>query len=425
VTVLRSASRVDAIEDAQRSSLDELRNDEDARRVFTELTQASCLLELAKLSTGKLDLGTWARSVVETIPQFFPIDTCRIELKAEGLPPTTAAYGSTDLSDSECFALGSGTLVVGPAAACTGNPFFTLAAEQLRAQVESVIDAERLRRRAAAAEALAVAATLEDLREVESLERLATALAALPSAIGASVSIQHRLVGGHVVARAGQPGTSRGFRFDLVGGEVNIDVAFATAPSDEDERSLHDVLDVVVTAIQRAEEQLKLREQAETDPLTGCGNRRVAARALAVAASRSRTIDEPLAVLSFDLDHFKLVNDDLGHPTGDAVLQGFAAGLREAVREWDVVCRMGGEEFLVICPDTDRHAALGLAERVLEGTPRWCRASLPEDRHQTVSAGIATFPDPADTIDKLLRGADAALYEAKAAGRCRAAFYEG
>jgi diguanylate cyclase (GGDEF)-like protein len=247
----------------------------------------------------------------------------------------------------------------------------------------------------------------------------------MPAAVGASVGIEHRLVGGSVVASAGQPGTTRSYRFDLNGGEVTVDVAFGMPPSDEDERALLDVLDVVVGAIGRAEEQLKLREEAETDPLTGCGNRRVASRALAVAASRSRTVDEPLSLLAFDLDHFKKVNDELGHPAGDAVLQGFAAGLRSAVREWDVVCRMGGEEFIVVCPDTDRQAALGLAARVLEGTPRWCADALPGEWKQTVSIGIATFPDPADTVDKLLRGSDAALYEAKTGGRCRASVFEG
>jgi diguanylate cyclase (GGDEF)-like protein len=314
---------------------------------------------------------------------------------------------------------------VAPSSSCSGNPFFALAAEQLKVQLESVVDAERLRRRAAAAEARAVAATLEDLREVDALERLASALSAMPAAVGASVGIEHRLVGGKVVASAGQPGLVRTYRFDLNGGEVSVDVAFAAVPSEEDERSLTDVLEVVVGAIGRAEEQLKLREEAETDPLTGCGNRRVAARALAVAASRARQVDEPLAVLAFDLDHFKRVNDDLGHAAGDAVLQGFAAGLRAAVREWDVVCRMGGEEFIVICPDTDRQAALGLAARVNEGTPGWCAAALPGDRCQTVSIGIATFPDPADTVDKLLRGSDAALYAAKDAGRNRTAVHEG
>ncbi len=411
-------TRADLLERAQRRSLDDLRTDDETRGVLDELTRASCLLELAKLSSGRLDLVSWSQAVVETVPQFFAVTALRLRVALAGMPPVDAAYGGPGGGEPVVHPISDGTLeVAGP---CAADPFFALAAQQLAAQLATVVETERLRRRAAGAEALAVAATLEDIRGTECLQKLADALSAMPAAIGASITITHRLVGGSLVVRAGAPGADRTHRFDLVGGEVTVAIVFAAPPTPEDERPLLEVLDAVVAAIQRAEEKLKLREEAETDPLTGCGNRRVASRTLAVASSRARTLDEALAVLALDLDHFKRVNDDLGHMTGDAVLQAFATGLTAAVREWDVVCRMGGEEFLVICPDTDRQAALGLAARVLHGTPSWCDDVLPGDRCQTVSIGIATFPAPATTVDELLRGSDHALYQAKIAGRSAA-----
>jgi diguanylate cyclase (GGDEF)-like protein len=410
-------SRLAAVRQAQARSLDELRSGGPEQSVLVELTQATCLLELAKLSSGRLDLTTWAASVVELLPQFFPVDAIRIEVRVEDLPPVVAEYGQARRAGALQFGLGSGTLcVVGSPSA---SEFFVTAAAQLSGQLEAVIDSERLRRRAAGAEALKIAAALDDLREVECLHRLAGALSALPSAIGAGINLEHRLVGGVAAARSGLTGHRSTHQFKLGDGVLVVDVEFATEPSAADEGALVEVLEVLVDALERAEEQLRLREEAETDPLTGCGNRRRAGRALALATSKARADGEQAAALAFDLDHFKRVNDTLGHPAGDEVLRRFADGLRSEVREWDVVCRMGGEEFLVVCASTDALGAEALANRVRAATPVWCAPALPDGWRQTTSVGVAVFPVPADTVDRLLRGADEALYEAKRAGRDR------
>ena len=167
----------------------------------------------------------------------------------------------------------------------------------------------------------------------------------------------------------------------------------------------------------RSETARQLHEQLEVDPLTGVGNRRRGSRALAAAISRAERHAESVSVLALDLDHFKQVNDQLGHPTGDAVLQRFAAMLAEEVRPYDTVVRSGGEEFLIICPTIDAVGARALALRLLARTPGLCSELLPDGLGQTVSIGIAVFPDAADYPDGLVRKADGALYEAKRAGR--------
>jgi diguanylate cyclase (GGDEF)-like protein len=120
--------------------------------------------------------------------------------------------------------------------------------------------------------------------------------------------------------------------------------------------------------------------------------------------------------MSIDLDHFKSINDRFGHGTGDRVLRHVACQIGEALRESDSVARFGGEEFVVLLPDTRQALALGVAARI--------RASLREGRDPqlppyTVSIGVACQATPAETLEALLARADVALYRAKANGRDR------
>ncbi|MCW7541643.1 GGDEF domain-containing protein [Aquabacterium sp. A7-Y] len=158
---------------------------------------------------------------------------------------------------------------------------------------------------------------------------------------------------------------------------------------------------------------------ANADPLTGLLNRRGLQAALEAHARdrpRARGQAEMLVVLAFDLDHFKRINDRHGHAAGDAVLRRFARSLPACVRTGDLVARLGGEEFLVVCSDIDEAGAMQMAERVRvrAGTLRFTR--LPELR-VSVSAGVAR--GVRDEWDELLRRADAALYRAKELGRDR------
>ena len=164
-----------------------------------------------------------------------------------------------------------------------------------------------------------------------------------------------------------------------------------------------------------AEALEQLRELAVTDALTGLYNRRFLHEYLARELPGAARRGAPLALLMVDLDHFKRVNDRSGHDAGDSVLRAVAALLRTGIRSSDVACRYGGEEFLLILPDTAPAAAHSKAEDIrstFERNP----AAL---RGVTASIGIAVFPDHGASADALLSAADHALYDAKAWGRNR------
>lgn len=163
----------------------------------------------------------------------------------------------------------------------------------------------------------------------------------------------------------------------------------------------------------------RLQEAALTDTLTGLPNRRYAMQRLQQAWAGSARSGRPQACMVIDLDEFKQVNDIYGHDIGDAFLTQTAAAMRGALRAQDVLCRTGGDEFLVICPDTDLQAALACAERVrraVEGRPvEVGRLRL----KGTISVGVAgRLPEMADT-DALIKQADQGAYLAKQRGRNR------
>lgn len=166
--------------------------------------------------------------------------------------------------------------------------------------------------------------------------------------------------------------------------------------------------------------QLSL-EMAITDQLTGLHNRRYMSRHLDNLVSSAKKSEKPIAFVIMDIDFFKLVNDTHGHDIGDEVLKEFAARIAANVRGIDLACRYGGEEFVVVMPDTDVAFAYSVSERLrhsIETTPfRISRA--PNALNLTISIGIAGLEGPDDTADALLHRADQALYSAKKAGRNR------
>jgi two-component system cell cycle response regulator len=161
-------------------------------------------------------------------------------------------------------------------------------------------------------------------------------------------------------------------------------------------------------------------ELSVTDPLTGLYNRRYLDAHLRSALSRADATAKPVCVLIFDIDHFKAINDAFGHDAGDDVLRAFSERLRIGVRGIDLVSRYGGEEFLLVMPDTDAEYASSVAERLrsdVEKSP--FVTNLSDEIPVTVSIGIAEWQGRADTPDALVKRADQALYAAKRAGRNR------
>jgi len=164
--------------------------------------------------------------------------------------------------------------------------------------------------------------------------------------------------------------------------------------------------------------QGRLQEMATTDRLTGLLNRQASELLFAQAAREQKRRSTPLAVLLLDIDNFKSINDRHGHLAGDRVLEAAAKLLRSSVREVDLCCRWGGEEFLLLLKDCDTAAAEGLAEKLRQ---RMADTRVPAGEGElvvTLSIGL-TAHVPGDTRESALARADAALYAAKAGGRNR------
>ena len=153
------------------------------------------------------------------------------------------------------------------------------------------------------------------------------------------------------------------------------------------------------------------------DGLTGLLNRRAIEAMLARETQRLERFNQPFSILLIDIDHFKHVNDQLGHPAGDQVLMEVARRLQAEAREVDHVARYGGEEFCVLLPHTEHEGALQAAERLRESVCErpiaWGTVNVPV----TISMGLVCADNPQETLQSLLRRADAALYQAKEGGR--------
>ena len=162
-------------------------------------------------------------------------------------------------------------------------------------------------------------------------------------------------------------------------------------------------------------------ELAIVDGLTGLNNRRYLDNHLKILFDRAAVRGRPISICMTDIDRFKLVNDTYGHDVGDEVLREFAARIRSTVRGADLACRYGGEEFVVVMPDTPMELATSVAERlraIIEDKPFHVR-SIDRELSITASLGIATSSGAFGAPDEFLKQADRALYEAKHTGRNR------
>jgi len=163
---------------------------------------------------------------------------------------------------------------------------------------------------------------------------------------------------------------------------------------------------------------LRLREMSLTDELTEVGNRRNFDMRIREEINRSTRFGHAFSLLLLDIDAFKNFNDDFGHVQGDAALRALGSLMRSISRDGDVPCRIGGEEFAFILPETLKADATAFAERIRRGVEESIMA--PDGtRSLTVSVGLAAFPDDGKTQEDLLRAADDALYQSKREGRNR------
>jgi len=165
-----------------------------------------------------------------------------------------------------------------------------------------------------------------------------------------------------------------------------------------------------------------LHEQSIRDPLTGLYNRRFLEEFLLRELARADRKKHALSIITLDIDHFKRINDSLGHGAGDIVLRRVGLLLQGYVRESDIACRVGGEEFSLLLPEAAMQIAAQRAENIRGGVHE---LTLKYDGHNlgaiTISLGVAAFPEHGTTPDAIIRAADQALYDAKSRGRDRVA----
>lgn len=233
--------------------------------------------------------------------------------------------------------------------------------------------------------------------------------ASAPEDVVAAVMDAVRDLGGEVLPPSASAVDS--FPVDLSFGDGDPLVPVATgAASARLARVLPGLVEDARTAVARIRQEVHLEESATTDALTGLANRRVAMRVLG-------RLDVGDTVVYIDLDHFKRVNDTLGHDAGDGVLRAFARSMRAVARAGDTVGRHGGEEFVMLLPRTGVDGALVVLDRL-----RWMwEAARPQP--VTFSAGVATVASSGGRA--ALNRADAALYAAKRAGRDRVEVADG
>ncbi len=180
------------------------------------------------------------------------------------------------------------------------------------------------------------------------------------------------------------------------------------------------VAEHVALAISSLRLREKLHSQAIRDPLTGLFNRRYMEESLERELRRAARKHTPIAVVMLDIDNFKHFNDTFGHEAGDAILRAFGEFLGQHVREGDIACRYGGEEFTLILPEATLEETRVRMEELRNGFKELNTQSNGKSfGHLSISLGIAISPEHGSTSDALLRGADAALYRAKSQGRDR------
>ncbi len=189
------------------------------------------------------------------------------------------------------------------------------------------------------------------------------------------------------------------------------------AVGDGRRRKLQVLANQLAVSMSNAHAVERLEQMATTDGLTGCLNKRAFLEELERKLRSAERFGRPLSLLVTDIDHFKAVNDTYGHATGDVVIKELGAILRRAKRETDIVARFGGEEFCVLCEETETDGAELLAERIREELGASVFKTDNGPLTVQCSIGVATYPIHADSSGGLFEASDQALYVAKRGGR--------
>jgi diguanylate cyclase (GGDEF)-like protein len=193
-----------------------------------------------------------------------------------------------------------------------------------------------------------------------------------------------------------------------------------------EKRFISMIADLAGVSLQSSSYLKIVKEEASTDSLTGLHNRRYLFETAKEVTQKAIAHHSPVSVFIFDIDHFKRYNDINGHAEGDRILVELSRLLKENSRGTDVVARFGGEEFIVLMPDTDKDSSLRYAEKirkVIEEYPFNHREKQPSG-YISISGGIAAFPFDGNSLSAVIRRADEALYESKRSGRNRVMRYE-
>ena len=201
-------------------------------------------------------------------------------------------------------------------------------------------------------------------------------------------------------------------------GVLYVGTSIAHAWPESQQRLVATVADQVGLTVANLKLRETLRRQSIRDPLTGLFNRRYLEETLERELRRTERSGGTLGLIMLDLDHFKQFNDSFGHDVADTVLREFSALLQSSVRASDIVCRYGGEEFLLVMPDASAETTFRLADQLRAAAKQLTVSHRGQIVGSvTVSAGVAVFPTHAATAEALIHRADAALYHAKSQGR--------
>ncbi len=213
------------------------------------------------------------------------------------------------------------------------------------------------------------------------------------------------------------------FRGSLIG---VIGIGKIKRRMENEKRLLSMIADLFAVAYRNLESLDSVKEEAITDALTGLFNRRYFFETAHKELQKTESYNSTLSVFIFDIDNFKHYNDTNGHPQGDILLKELALLVKNNSRSTNIVARYGGEEFIVLLKDNDKNGAMTYAENIrklIENNPFQHRENQPLG-FVSVSGGVAAYPGDGDTIEKLIKNADSALYTAKESGRNRVIAYQ-